>query len=188
VIATALPSLRDQVARGAFREDLFYGLATVLLEVPPLRRRREDVPLLAYHFLARFAAREGKAIRRIAAEALKLLRAHPWPGNVGELRGAVEHAAVMARGDVILPADLPIGREGAEGDDGDADPALMAAGEVLELPYAEAKEQAVTAFDRAYVERRMKRTGGNVSEAARLSGMDRSNFKRLLKRVRGREE
>jgi DNA-binding NtrC family response regulator len=187
VIATALPELREQVARGTFRKDLFYGLATVLLEVPPLRRRREDVPLLAYHFLGRFAAREGKAIRRIAAEALKLLRAHAWPGNVEELRRAVEHATVMARGDVILPGDLLIGKEDEDRGEDDGAPALIADGEALELSYAEAKDRAVAAFDEAYVERRMKRTGGNVSEAARLSGLDRSNFRRLLKKVRGRE-
>jgi DNA-binding NtrC family response regulator len=187
VIATALPGLREQVARGELREDLFYRLAAVLLEVPPLRRRREDIPLLAYHFLSRSAAREGKTIRRIAVDALRALRDNPWPGNVGELRGAVEHAVVMARGEVILSADLPLGRPDEDAGD-DADPPLLADAEVLELPYAEAKDQAVSAFDRAYVERRMKHTGGNVSEAARLAGMDRSNFRRLLKKVRGRDD
>jgi len=182
IVATALPDLREQMARGAFREDLFYRLAAVLLEVPPLRRRREDIPLLAYHFLSRCAAREGKAIRRITVEALRALRAHPWPGNVGELRGAIEHAVVMTRGDAILPADLPL----EPTDDHDDEPAP--GGDHFELPYAEAKDEAVASFDRAYVELRMKRTGGNVSEAARLSGMDRSNFRRLLKRVRGRDE
>ena len=188
VVATALPELREQVARGEFREDLFYRLAAVLLEVPPLRRRREDIPLLAYHFLSRCAAREGKVIRRISVEALRALRGHAWPGNVGELRGAVEHAVVMARGDAILPGDLPIGQPD-EGDEGDDDaPALVAGRELFELPYADAKDQAVASFDHAYVEQRMKRTGGNVSEAARLSGMDRSNFRRLLKKVRGRDD
>ncbi len=184
VIAAALPDLRAQVARGELREDLFYRLAAVLLEVPPLRRRREDIPLLAYHFLSRCAAREGKDIRRITVEALRALRAHPWPGNVGELRGAVEHAVVMARGDAILPADLPIGQPDEDDDDDPQTPG----DELLELPYAEAKDQAVASFDRAYVELRMKRTGGNVSEAARLAGMDRSNFRRLLKRARGRDD
>ncbi len=186
VIATALPDLREQVARGELREDLFYRLAAVLLEVPPLRRRREDIPLLAYHFLSRSAAREGKEIRRITVETLRALRAHPWPGNVGELRGAVEHAVVMARGDAILPTDLPIGQPDDGGDDDD--PAPVQLGDLFELPYADAKDQAVASFDRTYVELRMKRTGGNVSEAARLAGLDRSNFRRLLKRVQGRDE
>ena len=192
MIATALPDLREQVASGAFREDLFYGLAAVLLEVPPLRRRREDVPLLAYHFLGRFAAREGKAIRKIASEALKTLRQHDWPGNVGELQRALEHAVVMARGESIVVADLPLGREDEESDDdardGDGEPRLVAGQEVLDLPYPEAKEQALAAFDRVYCERRMEQAGANVSEAARLAGMDRSNFRRLLKKVRGRDE
>jgi DNA-binding NtrC family response regulator len=182
LIATGLPELREQVARGEVREELFYRAAGVLLEVPPLRRRREDVPLLAYHFVARFAGRERKTIRRIAGEALRLLRGYAWPGNVGELRGVIEHAVVMARGEVLSPADLPIGRE----EDAGADEGVaFATGEVLELPYAEAKEQAVAGFDEAYVERRMKKARGNVSEAARLAGMDRSNFRRLMKRVKG---
>jgi DNA-binding NtrC family response regulator len=183
VIATARPELREQMARGEVREELFYRIAAVLLEVPPLRRRREDVPLLAYHFAAKFAAREDKVIRRISAQALRLLRAHAWPGNVAELRGVIEHAVVMTRGEVILPGDLPLGQE----DDGD-ERVGIAGGEVLDLPYADAKERAVDAFDRAYVERRMHKTGRNVSEAARMAGMDRSNFRRLLKKVRARSE
>ncbi len=181
VIATALPELRDRVARGELREDLFYRIAAVLLEVLPLRRRKEDVPLLAYHFVARFAAREGKLIRRISGGALRLLRGHGWPGNVGELRGAVEHAVVMARGEVILPGDLPFGHDEAA-----EEGVPLAAGEVLELPYTEAKERAVETFDRAYVERRLTKAGGNVSEAARTAAMDRSNFRRLMKKVQGR--
>jgi DNA-binding NtrC family response regulator len=199
MIATALPDLRDQVASGAFREDLFHGLAAVLLEVPPLRRRREDVPLLAYHFLARFAAREGKSIRKIAGEALKTLRQHDWPGNVGELQRTLEHAVVMARGEAILVADLPLRHDADAGEDDERDAdddarsdgepplPLIAGQEVLDLPYPEAKEQAMAAFDRIYVARRLELASGNVSEAARLAGMDRSNFRRLVKKARGRE-
>ena len=183
VLATAEPDLRDRVARGAFREDLFYRLASVLLEVPPLRRRREDIPLLAYHFLARYAAREEKTIRRIGPEALRALRDHAWPGNVGELRSAIEHAVVMARGDAILPTDLPLDRS-EDVEDGDPRAPRIVASSLLDLPYAEAKERALLDFDGAYVEQAMKRTGGNVSEAARLAGMDRSNFRRVLKKVR----
>jgi DNA-binding NtrC family response regulator len=193
VIATALPDLREKVAAGAFREDLFYGLAAVLLEVPPLRRRREDVPLLAYHFLGRFAAREGKAIRKITGEALRALRRYDWPGNVGELQRAVSHAVVMARGEAIGAADLLLGRDDARDDDANDDHAsagrheegslLVAGREVLDLPYPEAKEQAMTAFDRVYVARRMDQAAGNVSEAARLAGMDRSNFRRVLRKA-----
>jgi DNA-binding NtrC family response regulator len=188
LVATALPALRERVASGDFRADLFYAAASILLEIPPLRRRREDIPLLAYHFLNRYAAREHKPIRRIGAEALRKLREHAWPGNVGELRGAIEHAVVTARSDAIVPSDLPLG-EAREEDEGDGEraPAFAAAPAAMELPYAEAKEQVVSAFDKAYVARVMRRAEGNVSEAARLAGMDRSNFRRLMKKVKRNE-
>jgi len=117
---------------------------------------------------------------------MKKLRDHRWPGNVRELEAAIEHAVVMARGDVILPSDLPLDpRAGGEGRAYAALASAQAEG-LAELPYADAKEHAVDAFDRAYVEHAMARAGGNVSEAARLAGMDRSNFRRLLKKVQGR--
>lgn len=189
LVATAPPALRDRVKEGAFREDLFYRLSVIPLEIPPLRRRRDDIPVLAYHFLSRFAPRAGKEIRRIGVEAIRRLREHPWPGNVRELRAVMEHAVAMARGDVILPADLPIADPAAPADpDGDAPPAVaLAASEVFDLPYAEAKDRAVDAFEHAYVARIMAQAGGNMSEAARLAGMDRSNFRRLAKRAQAGE-
>ena len=98
----------------------------------------------------------------------------------------IEHAAVMAKGDVILPADLPIGQANDRDDDDDAPPGAVSVGgsELFEMPYAEAKDRAVEAFDAAYVDRLMKRGGGNLSESARLAGMDRSNFRRLVKRAK----
>jgi DNA-binding NtrC family response regulator len=155
----------------------------ILLEIPPLRRRRDDIPLLAYHFLRRHAARAGRPIARIGAEAMKKLRAHPWPGNVRELEAVIEHAVVMARADVIVPADLPLGPPGGEVAEGPRAAVTIAGADALERPYAEAKDRATSAFDRAYVERMLARTSGNVSEAARLAGMDRSNFRRLMKKV-----
>jgi DNA-binding NtrC family response regulator len=191
LVATALPTLRDRIKEGAFREDLFYRLGVIPIEIPPLRRHRDDIPVLAYHFLSRFAPRTGKDLRRIGVEALRRLREHAWPGNVRELSAVIEHAVVMARGDAILPADLPIADPGAppEPDDDRVLPgAAIADAEVLEMPYADAKDHAVEAFDRAYVGRLMKRAGGNVSEAARLAGMDRSNFRRLLKKAQEKKK
>jgi DNA-binding NtrC family response regulator len=100
----------------------------------------------------------------------------------------------MARGEAIGTADLPFGHEDDADDDeasdggGDDGSQLVAGREVLDQPYPEAKEQALAAFDRVYVARRLDQAAGNVSEAARLAGMDRSNFKRILKKVRGRED
>lgn len=103
-----------------------------------------------------------------------------------ELENAIEYAVVMARGDAIMPTDLPFVRSRPIEEDGPGG-GLFFGEDLGELPYADAKERAVDAFDKAYVERLMKRADGNVSEAARQAGMDRSNFRRLLKKVRARQ-
>jgi DNA-binding NtrC family response regulator len=184
VLAAGSADLKERVSEGQFREDLYYRLAVFLIHLPPLRRRREDIPLLAYHFLQKHGRRAGREVKRISVEAVRLLRDYPWPGNVRELENAIEYAVVMARGDAVLPADLPLGRAGVGEDAGGG--ALLLGEDVASLSYADAKDRAVDAFDKLYVEKLMKRAGGNVSEAARQAGMDRSNFRRLLKKVRSR--
>jgi DNA-binding NtrC family response regulator len=181
VIAATNVDLKERIAAGRFREDLYYRLAVIPVYLPALRQRKEDIPLLAYHFLHKYARRSGRDIKRIGPEALRFLREQPWPGNVRQLENAIEHAVVMARGESIMPTDFPsFSRdEAAASEDDGADADILA-----ELPYAQAKEKAALAFDRSYVERLLKRTAGNVSEAARQAGMDRSNFRRLLKKAR----
>jgi DNA-binding NtrC family response regulator len=182
VIAAARPDLREHLKAGAFREDLYYRLNLFVIHLPPLRRRKEDIPLLAYHFLQKYGPHAGHPIKRISAEALRQLRENPWPGNVRELAATIEHAVVMARGEAIVPADLPVATE----DPDDDTPASPGQDDLVEGTYADAKDRVVGSFDQAYVERLLKRVGGNVSEAARLSGMDRSNFRRLMKKVERR--
>ncbi|MDI1435081.1 sigma-54-dependent transcriptional regulator [Polyangium sorediatum] len=186
VIAATNVDLKERIASGRFREDLYYRLAVIPVHLPPLRQRKEDIPLLAYHFLHKYARRSGRDIKRIGVEALRLLREQPWPGNVRQLENAIEHAVVMTRGDSILPSDLPFGRDEAPaGEDGAPGDTRAFWGDTLsELPFTQAKEKAALAFERAYVERLLKRTSNNVSEAARQAGMDRSNFRRLMKKVR----
>lgn len=185
VIAAATPDLRERVAEGRFREDLFYRLAALLIEIPPLRQRRDDIPLLAYHFVDKYAgaaASRGRAsAKKISVEAQRELRERAWPGNVRELSSAIERAVLLARGDVIFPADLPA-PSGATGPRAGPSPTNA---ELGELPYPDAKERVVDAFDSDYVERVLEGAGGNISEAARRAGMDRSNFRRLLLKVRG---
>ena len=181
ILAAASLDLRDRVKAGTFREDLFYRLNVFAIHLPPLRRRKEDIPLLAYHFLQKFGPQAGHHIKRISVEALRLLRENPWPGNVRELAATIEHAVVMARGEAIVPADLKAVAGGGEDNASSPDQENL-----LEGSYAEAKDRIVSWFDQAYVERLLQRVGGNVSEAARLSGMDRSNFRRLMKKVERR--
>lgn len=186
VIAATNVDLKERIGQGRFREDLYYRLAVIPLHLPPLRQRKEDIPLLAYHFLQKYAQRSGREIRRIGTETLRVLREQPWPGNVRQLENAIEHAVVMARGDSIMPADLPPLTEDERPvfDDEHRSSTPMWDETFTDLAYSDAKERAAALFDRTYLERLMKRTGGNVSEAARQAGMDRSNFRRLLKKAR----
>jgi DNA-binding NtrC family response regulator len=161
-------------------------LNVVAISLPPIRERQEDVPLLAYHFLQKYAARAGRDVHRISAEAMQILQSQPWPGNVRELENAIEYAIVFCRSDEIGPEALPMARvaqraPGATRTSRDSG-GLVLPGGLLDLPYRDAKQRAVDAFEVAYFDAVLRRAGGNVSEAARQAGLDRSNFRRAAKR------
>jgi DNA-binding NtrC family response regulator len=137
-------------------------------------------------------------VSRIGVEAMRMLREQKWPGNVRELEHAIEHAVVMAKGDTIVPGDLPSYREHPASVFPE-DPAAVqppqsgetifgGLGPLTDLPYSHAKKQALEMFEQAYLEAVLKRTGGNVSEAARQAGLDRSNFRRVLKKAEQRKK
>jgi len=107
VVASTNKNLLEMARTGRFREDLFYRLNVISLTLPALRERTEDIPLLAQHFLSRFAEKNRKEVRTISREAMELLMAHDWPGNVRELENTVEHAVVLSRGDTVRVEDLP---------------------------------------------------------------------------------
>jgi DNA-binding NtrC family response regulator len=154
-------NLAAEVSAGRFRQDLLFRLDTIEIRVPPLRERREDIPLLARHFLEAHARRYRKRLSGFDAEALEALLAHSWPGNVRELDHAVERAVLMATGDRIRPADLAL-RRGAE----------TARIEDLSLEEVEA----------LLVRKAMSRFGGNVSHAAKALGLSRSALYRRLEK------
>lgn len=176
VVAATHVDLKRAIAEGKFREDLFYRLNVLTVDLPALRDRMEDVPLLARTLLARACARIGKEAPTISGDALGALLRHNWPGNVRELQNAMERAAALARGEVRaedLPAELSI--------DHSAGPAPhLDENALYALPYAEAKRAALQDFEQRYLAARMS-GGASVSAAARAAGMDRSNFRRLLK-------
>jgi len=157
-------SLADMVADGSFREDLFYRLNLLTIKLPPLRDRREDIPLLADHFLARFEG-ERRERRRISAETMRLLTDYPWPGNIRELENEVERCVLMAGdAEVIAPDHLSVHvREGGR------------VGRKAVAPSGSLKE-AVEALERTMIADALERTGGNKSEAARELGIARSNL------------
>jgi len=163
VVSATHRRLEDRIASGEFREDLYYRLNVVKLVVPSLAERREDIPLLAGHFLQRLAARYEKRAKAFSPEALELLIAAAWPGNVRQLLNVVEQAVALATTEVI-PASLV--RQAID------------AGDSALTPLDEARR----GFEREYLVRILKLTAGNVTQASRMAGRNRTEFYRLLER------
>jgi transcriptional regulator with GAF, ATPase, and Fis domain len=189
VIAATNREIEADVASGVFRRDLFYRLNVVCLTVPPLRERREDIPLLAGYFTTMFADRCKRRVLGVSHEARALLMAYDWPGNVRELENTIERAVVLGATDRIEPEDLPetVRRVGALVISNDeADRIEDSSGTVSDV--IRSARKADTGFHEAIAEFRVKlvrdaleRTGGNVSEAARLLGVHRNYVARLAK-------
>jgi two-component system response regulator AtoC len=161
VIAATARDLSREVAEGRFREDLFYRLDVVRVTVPPLRERREDIPLLVDHFLAQFRGTLGKGVRGIADDALAKLVAYAWPGNVRELENVVERAVILADEDRITLRELP--------QSVNAEPASPAASASAggDLSLAGARRR----FETAWIRDALAAANGNRTHAARLLGI-----------------
>ena len=174
IVAATHRDLEAEVLDGTFREDLYFRLKVVEIEVPPLRERREDVPALAGRFLEQIAERTPAASRELAPEALDRLVEHDWPGNVRELRNVVEQAAVLATG-AIGAGDLRL--------DGDAPPddEVLPRFDPADVPFSAAKRKVVTAFERAYLLGALRRNDGNVSRTARTIGMVRQSLQQKIR-------
>jgi DNA-binding NtrC family response regulator len=168
IIAATNRNLADQVRSRKFREDLFYRLAVVTIELPPLRERREDVRVLAEHFLQQFCRQAGREPLKLTASARERLAQHDWPGNIRELRNLLERLAYLCPEDKVEAKDLacilrPIAAEETH--------------PYGELPLAEATD----AFQRDHIQRAIDRARGNMSEAAKLLGLHRPNLYRKMK-------
>ena len=189
VVAATNVDLKAKIETGEFRRDLFYRLNVIAIHLPRLRERDDDVAVLAAHFVRKLALRMGRAQKRLSDDALRALRAYDWPGNVRELEHAIEHAFVLSQGDVIESRDLPIAKE-ISNFPSESPTAISPPWnhEAYALPYPDAKKKVLADFDVAYVREALRRSSGNVSEAARLSGLDRSNFRRVLRRLKGEDE
>lgn len=178
-ISASNTNLRQAMQQGKFREDLFYRLNVITIELPPLRQREGDVELLAQHFLRKYARKSNKEIRGFTAEALDALRAYSWPGNVRELENAVERAVVLAREERLRIEDFP---SAVSFRPEPAQPVFRNNRQLIQLPFREAKDRAITSFEIDYITGLLQQTKGNISEAARLAGLDRSNFRRVIRR------
>ena len=159
VIAATARQLEAEVAAGRFREDLFYRLNVLRVEVPPLRERREDIPLLVDHFLALFRDALAKPVRGIHDDALQRLCVYRWPGNVRELENVIERAMILARGDQLSLRELPANVVQLETGDADA--------EAGDLSLRKARRAAESEM----IRRALRETGGNRTHAAKLLGI-----------------
>ncbi len=174
VVSSTTHDLRSEIAASRFREDLYHRLNVVPVRVPPLAERRDDVPALVAHFMKRLSAASGLPMRDVGDDAMAVLQAHNWPGNVRQLRNMVERLLILATDDAmqaisadLLPADL-----GADAPWNNGGRDL-----VISLPLREARE----IFEREYLLAQINRFGGNISRTATFIGMERSALHRKLK-------
>jgi two-component system nitrogen regulation response regulator NtrX len=174
VIAASNKPLEDEIQKGNFREDLFYRLNVIPFEVPPLRERTEDIPLLANYFLLLFSQEYGKRKKTLSRAAMDLLLQHPWPGNVRELRNVMERMVIMVPGDTIQEPDVSPSlrvRPGAASE-GAAEP---------EVSWDGTLREAREGFERKYILRRLKEAHWNITRTAERLGIERSNLHRKMK-------
>jgi len=162
VIAATNQDLQEAIHKKTFRRDLYYRLNVIHLQVPPLRERPEDIPLLAQHFLWRYATETNKKIDSIQPEALEAMRRYPWPGNIRELENAIERAVVMGKTRQIRRSDLPI--------------AISVEGE------AEMEKLSLEEVERHHIARVLASGGGNLSNVAKTLRINRSTLYQKIKK------
>jgi DNA-binding NtrC family response regulator len=178
IVAATNRDLAQMVREGTFREDLYYRLAVIQVPLPPLRRRRSDIPLLVNHFLGEVQPRamQPKSLT-ISFETMQQLQNYPWPGNVRELRNHIERAAVLSDGQELQVQLMPRLRE----------PVAAVAGDALavdfELPFKDAKARLIDAFERMYWQKALDAHQWNVSAAARATGLHRKSLEYLVKKL-----
>jgi transcriptional regulator with PAS, ATPase and Fis domain len=174
IVAASRLSLEARVAEGAFRPDLYYRLSVVRVTLPPLRTRREDIAPIVVEMLRRRGVSIGGA-GEITGENLDALMAHSWPGNVRELRNVVERALALRPGARSFAELRLVVAPRLAGDDGDLSVRS-------ELPFADAKQLVLEAFERRYLSDVLARVGGNLSAASRVSGVDRKHLRALARK------
>lgn len=176
ILSSSARNLEMEIADGTFRQDLFHRLGVVPLGIPPLADRREDIPELIAFFMEQISGATGLPVRKIGEDAMAVLQAHDWPGNIRQLRNNVERLMILTRGEpeAVVTADL------LPAEVGDMLPSLTSSGNgehLMSLPLRDAREM----FERDYLQAQIKRFGGNISRTAEFVGMERSALHRKLK-------
>jgi DNA-binding NtrC family response regulator len=169
IISASNRDIRSLIREGRFREDFYYRLKVIDIELPPLRERREDIPLLVKHFVGKFSDKAKKKIKGVSEDALKLLVDYPWPGNVRELENVIQRAIALGRNETIFPDDLPSSMLQEIKED------------VLDRGLQE--KYTIDQLEREYIRKVLIETGGNKSKAADILGLDRKTLYRKLEGI-----
>jgi len=182
VLASTNQNLEEKIEKGEFREDLYYRLNVMTVTMPSLAEINSDIPLIAQHFLEIFSKEYDRSGLEFAPEALQCLLRRPWRGNIRELQNIINRAVLLCRGSRVTPMDLLPDEDGAT---------ILATGTMinphacyLQLSYKQAKEEVLNSFTRSYVTSALTATQGNVSAAARQSGLERQGLQRLMRRYK----
>jgi two-component system response regulator PilR (NtrC family) len=179
VVCAANKDLRSEVAEGRFREDLYYRISVIPVNVPPLRERKQDVELLAHHFLKKFATAASKTIYRINAESLVQLTGYDWPGNVRQLENTIERAVALSLGDeliVELPDERPRAKAAAAAANGDS---FVNANGGIPM---QGMEQYVAELEKSMLLKALEEAGGVQTKAASLLQLSYRSFRHLMKK------
>jgi two-component system nitrogen regulation response regulator NtrX len=174
VVAATNKNLEVEMEEGRFRQDLYYRLNVIPLVVPPLRDRKEDIPLLAQRFLTDFALKEGEEEKTITDDAIRILKEHDWPGNVRELKNIIERLVIMTPSDVIAGSDIPPLNKDEQAEETSGE--LQADGET-----ADSLRAAKMDFEKIYIMKKLQEFDGNISKTAEAIGLERSNLHRKIK-------
>lgn len=192
VIASTNVNLEREVSEKRFREDLFYRLNVVRIQLPPLRQRAEDIPILADYFLQKIASRKHAPRRQLSEEAMRVLEKHNWPGNVRELENTLERAVVLTSGDVLLAKDIPLGvttLNSSLPDSTQSPPNLQEAMEALFVAATQDPELKLLPWlEKAFTLSAMDRTNQNQVQAAKMLGITRATLRKRLERFASGKE
>ncbi len=193
IISATNKNLQKMVQEGTFREDLYYRLNVVPVQLPPLRERSSDVPILVAHYLQKFGQEYEKPIEHISQDLLNTLTNYRWPGNIRELVNTVQRLVIMNQGNILNLDSLDnisfmggISRADYHPEFEEAAPKYLEQPKTVRKgpinPFKEEKEQVIASFERRYIKEALKASGGNISAAARMAKMDRKNFWQLMKK------
>jgi transcriptional regulator with PAS, ATPase and Fis domain len=166
VISTSNRDIKSFIQQGRFREDLYYRLKVIDVELPPLRERKEDISLLVQHFIGKFNAEMNKRTSGVSEPALRVLMNHPWPGNVRELENVIQRAVTLSQQETILPEDLPS--------------SMLEPHEENLMDKILRENLSLDQLEKEYIRRILIQTGGNKSKAAEILGLDRKTLYRKI--------